>query len=299
MVVRLKCEARNAEITHKGSASAWRATVAFEGNLKDFALGDVFRLIATGGKTGTLYLDRGANQAKVCFRDGRIFFATSTLRHEPLGSRLVQARAISEAQLQNALEVQESEKGTKGGRRIGQILIDEGLLEDIVLERFIREQIVDTLFDLFRWDDGSMRFELDDSASEEDIGLSAPVDLIIEEASRRLEQWDRMGAHIPSLDARFVMAVSPAEKSMEIYLKPREWMLLCHMHGGQGIRSLAEATGFTHFETARILYGMLSAGLVETCEGPEVASLPTFDVVADTVDALDGVYDEESSAKVS
>ena len=272
--------------------------MAFEGNLKDFALGDVFRLIATGGKTGTLYLDRGGAHAEVCFRDGSIFFATSTLRHEPLGSKLVQARAITDAQLEHALEVQESEKGTDGGRRIGQILIDEGLLEDIVLERFVREQIVDTLFDLFRWDDGSMRFEFDEAAAEEDIGLSAPVELIIEEASRRLEQWDRMGTHIPSLDARFVMSVSPAERSMEIYLKPREWMLLCHIHGGQGIRALAEATGFTHFETARILYGMLSAGLVETCEGVDEVS--SADVVAETVDSLDGtLVIEEPHAKVS
>ncbi len=272
--------------------------MAFEGNLTDFSLGDVFRLIASGRKTGTLYLDRGAMQAKVCFREGDIFFASSTRRHEPLGTRLVHARAITEEQLQHALEVQEAEREGDTGRRIGQILIDDGHLEDIVLERFVREQIVDVLFDLFRWDEGLMRFEASETAADEDIGLSAPVELIIEEASRRLEQWDRMGAHIPSLDARFVMAMAPAEKSSEIYLKPHEWMLLCHMHGGRGIRTLAEATGYTYFETARILYGMLSAGLIETYEEDETVE-PVPDEAPEAVAEANDVFADEVAVEVS
>ena len=271
------------------------AAVAFEGNIQDFPLADVFRLIAAGKKTGTLYLDRGALEGKVCFSEGDIFFACSTQRHEPLGSRLVHARVVTEEQLEHALQVQETEKAHDSGRRIGQILIDEGQLEDLVLERFVREQIVDTLFDLFRWEEGTMRFEIDETPAEEDIGLSAPVEAIIEEASRRLEQWDKMGTRIPSLDARFVMAMGPAERGTEIYLKPREWMLLAHMHGGQGIRSLAEITGYTYFETARILYGMLSAGLVETFDDENADSA---NEAMDTASALDALYRDEVTAKV-
>jgi hypothetical protein len=40
-------------------------------------------------------------------------------------------------------------------------------------------------------------------------------------------------------------------------------MLLCYLHGGRSVRELVDATGYNDFETAKILYGMYSAGLIE------------------------------------
>lgn len=237
--------------------------MALEGNLKDFSMADMFHLLASGRKTGSLYLERSGAQGRVCFKDGRVFFASSNWHRESLGRRLVRAGVISEKQLRQALGLQKIQKKEKAGRRLGQILVDEGYLDGTVLEGFIQDQINDTLFDLFRWDEGELRFEADDVPEDEDIGISVSVENIIMEASRRLELWDRIKQKIPSLDTEFVMASSPGDKSMEIHLKPREWMLLCYLHGGRSVRELTERTGYNDFETAKILYGMYAAGLIE------------------------------------
>jgi hypothetical protein len=238
-------------------------SVALEGNLKDFSLADMFRLLSTGRKTGTLFLTRPDAEGKVCFRKGRIFFASSNYNRESLGTRLVEAGVITDKQLRQALGLQKIQKQDKATRRLGQILIVEGYLEASVLEGFIQEQINDTLFDLFRWDDGDLRFEPDEVCEDEDIGISVSVENIIMEASRRLEMWNRIREKIPSMDARFVMAAAPGEKSIEIHLKPREWMLLCYLHGGKSVSELSALTGYNDFETAKILYGMSAAGLIE------------------------------------
>ncbi|MGB4594001.1 MAG: DUF4388 domain-containing protein [Coriobacteriia bacterium] len=237
--------------------------MALEGNLKDFSIADMFRLLASGRKTGTLYLERSDAQGKVCFKKGRVFFASSNWHRESLGRRLVKAAVISEKQLRQALGLQKIQKKEKADRRLGQILVDEGYLDAKVLENFIQEQINDTLFDLFRWEEGQLRFEADETAEEEDIGVSVSVENIIMESSRRLELWSRIRQKIPSLDTEFVMASAPGDKSMEIHLKPREWMLLCYLHGGRSVQELVQLTGYNDFETARILYGMYSAGLIE------------------------------------
>jgi hypothetical protein len=237
--------------------------VALEGNLKDFSLEDMFRLLASGQKTGTLYLERPGAQGRVCFKKGRVFFASSNWHRESLGRRLVRAGVISEKQLRQALGLQKIQKKEKAGRRLGQILIEEGYLDGKVLETFIQEQINDTLFDLFRWEEGELRFEADEVPEEEDIGISISVENIIMEAARRLELWDRIRQKIPSMDTEFQMASAPGDKSMEIHLKPREWMLLCYLHGGRSVRELVELTGYNDFETAKILYGMYAAGLIE------------------------------------
>lgn len=237
--------------------------MALEGNLKDFSLEDMFRLLASGTKTGTLHLERPDAQGSVCFKKGRVFFASSNWNRESIGRRLVKSGVISEKQLRQALGLQKIQKKEKANRRLGQILVDEGYLEAKVLENFIQDQINDTLFDLFRWEEGELRFEPDELCEDEDIGISVSVENIIMEASRRLELWSRIRQKIPSLETRFIMAGAPGDKSMEIHLKPKEWMLLCFLHGGRTVRELVEVTGYNDFDTAKILYGMYSAGLIE------------------------------------
>jgi hypothetical protein len=237
--------------------------VALEGSLKDFSLADMFRLLANGSKTGTLHLSHGSSDGLVCFRDGRIFFASSNSSRESLGRRLVKAGVVSEKQLKQALGLQKIQRAEKAGRRLGEILVEEGYLDAKLLESVIQDQITDTLFDLFLWEDGNLRFDTDDACESEDIGVSVSVENVILEASRRLEQWTRIKERIPSMDMVFVMAPGPGEKSIEVHLKPKEWMLLCHLHGGRSVRELVEITGYNDFETARIVHGMYSAGLIE------------------------------------
>jgi hypothetical protein len=243
--------------------------VALEGNLKDFSLADMFRLLASGRKSGTLHLDRPDAQGKVCFDKGRVFFASSNWNRESLGRRLVRAGVISEKQLRQALGLQKIQKKEKAGRRLGQILVDEGYLDSKVLENFIHDQINDTLFDLFRWEEGNLRFEGDESCDDEDIGIAVSVENIIMESSRRLEIWNKIREKIPSLNTAFTMAAAPGDKSMEIHLKPKEWMLLCYLHGRRSVLDLIELTGYNDFETAKILYGMYSVGLIEKVDGPD------------------------------
>ena len=247
--------------------------MALEGNLKDFSLEDMFRLLASGDKTGTLYMEREDAEGKVCFKKGRVFFASSNWNRESLGRRLVKAGVISEKQLRQALGLQKIQKKEKANRRLGQILVDEGYLDSKVLEDFIQEQINDTLFDLFRWEQGELRFEAQETCEDEDIGISVSVENTIMEASRRLELWTKIRERIPSLETRFIMASAPGDKSMEIHLKPKEWMLLCFLHGGRTVRELTELTGYNDFETAKILYGMFAAGLIEKLASPDEAAV--------------------------
>jgi hypothetical protein len=164
--------------------------MALRGNLRDFSLPDVFQLVTLSGKTGVLHIKRTGAEGSVWFRDGEVFFAQSDWHREPLGTRLVTAGKITPSALSRALEVQRAE--APSGRRLGQILVDEGYTSEKVLEAFVQEQIQDTIFDLFRWDEGDFDFETLESAPEEDIGLSVSIENIVMEGSRRLEEWARI-----------------------------------------------------------------------------------------------------------
>jgi hypothetical protein len=246
--------------------------MALRGNLKDFSLPDVFQLVTLSRKTGILRIRRGDGaEGSVWFREGDVFFAQSNWNREPLGERLVGADKITPSALARALEAQRTEG--EGGRRLGQILVDEGYITDKVLEAFVQEQIQDTIFDLFRWDEGAFDFEPLASTPDEDIGLSVSIENIVMEGSRRLEEWNRIKKKIPSMEIVFKMATAPGEGTFEISLKPVEWNLLLLIDGTRSVAEIATATGRTDFDVSRILYGLYSAGLLEVASDDEVEKL--------------------------
>ena len=237
--------------------------MALEGNLKDFSLTDMFRLLATGAKTGTLHVDGVRGGGIVCFRDGQVFYASAHESIEPAGKRLVRGGLISEKQMRQAQGLMKIQKKDKATRRLGQILVDEGYVESAALEEYIRGQISDALFDLMRWEEGSLRFESDETLAEADLGLAVTIDSVLADSERRLELWNKIKDKIPSMETRFAMSASPGQKPADIHLKPREWMLLCYLHGSRSVSELVELTGYDDFETAKVLYGMYAGGLIE------------------------------------
>ena len=238
--------------------------MALEGNLKDFSLADMFRLLASGSQVrAAARLQRRRGEGLVCFKDGEVFFASSGDTGEAVGKRLVSAGVISAKQLRQASGLMKIQKKDKAGRKLGQILIDEGYLDADVLENVLREQIADALFDLLRL--GRRRAAL---RVGRDLcrGRPRPVGL----KWRRRWPMPRSGFKCGAASGRRFRRVTRvsrwprnrASKPVDIHLKPREWMLLCYLHDGRSVDELVEQTGYNDFETTRTLYGMYAEGLI-------------------------------------
>jgi hypothetical protein len=237
--------------------------VTLEGNLKDFALQDVFRVLASGRKTGVLHVAGAAGEGVVCFHDGQVVYASTSAERVPATLMLSTAGIISEKQLRQAQGLMKIQKQDKADRRLGQILVDEGYLDAEVLRSLVRSGVSDAVFEMLCLEEGQMRFEPDEPCSDVDIGISVPVDQIVEDAATRIEAWERMRDCMPSLDTRFAISPSPGRGSAEILIKPAEWVMLRYLHGGSSVRELVELTGRSDFETATVVYGMYTSGLVE------------------------------------
>ncbi len=267
--------------------------MALAGNLRDFSLPDIFQLISLSKKTGSLDIVRDDTEGHVYFKDGEVFFAISNWHQESLGKRLVNSEKITNEQLKKSVKQQKEEKQK---RRLGQILIEKKYITENVLSTFVQEQIQDTIFDLFRWQEGEFNFRAGEIPSEEDIGLSVSVENIIMEGARRLEEWNRIVQKIHSLEMVFNMASGPGEGTFEISLKPMEWKIICLLDGQKTIKDLIDITGLNDFEICRIIYGMYSAGLLEEAE--EIEEMETAEEEVETaeeeIEAEQGEVEEEA-----
>ncbi|MCK4777948.1 MAG: DUF4388 domain-containing protein [Actinomycetia bacterium] len=238
--------------------------MSLEGNLKEFDLPDIFNLITMTKKTGFLQIRRTDAEGRVYFKEGEVYFAISNWNRSSLGQRLIQEKKITEEELERAVMLQKNKEKAK---RLGEILVSEKFISRNELTTFIQKQILDTVFDLFRWETGDFEFLAGEVAEKEDIGVSLSTENIIMEASRRIKEWERIKHKIPSLEIVFRMAEAPGEGERDILLKPGEWKLLRLIDGSRDINSFIRILGMSDFEVCKIIYGLFSVGLLEIISG--------------------------------
>lgn len=170
--------------------------MSLNGKLEDVSLADVMQFIHLGRRTGTLSLTRGVEEAEIGFHRGQIVSAwgPGSVR---LGDLLVRQSLLSSAQVHDVLRQQASEQPR---RSLGQILVQNELLEFEQVRAVIEDQIQATVYDLVTWTSGSFEFSLDELKPIDDIAmypgdvipkLNLNTQMLLLEASRIMDEAKR------------------------------------------------------------------------------------------------------------
>ena len=257
------------------------------GSLDDFTLPDIFRLMSFAKKTGRLDVVRSAGEGKVFFREGEVYFAESSISKEPIGQKLLKARAVTEGQLMKALDEHKA-----SGERLGTVLLNSGVVSQEQLENAIRQQIEDAIFDLLRWELGEFDWEPGTEMTVE-IPIAVSVENLIMEASRRLDEFEVIKRKIPSEETVLGMAPTPPEGAVEINITPEEWRILVLVDGNRTVGQIGQMVGLDGFSAMRVLYGLVSAGLIEVVDGSVPAAAE-----ADEIEEVEEVEEAEVIAEI-
>jgi len=235
--------------------------VALEGPLKELHIQDVFQLLDLGRKSGVLRVTSELRQsaATVSFDRGGVVAASLGSDALPIGSRLVRVGKITGEELDRARHLQNS----GDCRRLGDILVDIGAIGRRELDRQLKAQIEETVFELLRWTEGYFRFEEGapgHSAVESPVHF--PTEALLMEAARRLDEWSRIGSTVAHLGLVPRLPASEEPAGAPLDLVPFEWEVLAAVDGERDLHALAHALGRSEFEVARTVYGLTNAGVL-------------------------------------
>ena len=126
------------------------------GRLDDLSLPQVLQLLSANRLSGKLSITRQDARGTIVLRDGKVIFATTNTARETVGSLLLLKRLVSVSRLTEALEIQNS---SPEERRLGTILVEMGAIDPETLREIVSEQFARVLGDLFRWQNGYLRFQ--------------------------------------------------------------------------------------------------------------------------------------------
>jgi hypothetical protein len=229
------------------------------GRVHDASLPEIFRLLKIGGKTGLLRVTSGRHWGDVYFRDGEVYYASSSANGAPLGERLVRAGELSARDLSRTLAEQRAAEKPK---LLGALLREGGLVTEEVLERYVREQIEDSVFIVFGWSDAGFNFILDREPPVDDVLVSLDADYVIMEGCRRVDEWGVIIERLGSLEK--VPHLTAAAGTNQVALKASEWQVICYVDGRRDINTIVEESGLDRWRTAKIIYSLMAAGLALT-----------------------------------
>jgi hypothetical protein len=169
------------------------------------------------------------------------------LRHFDLSDVL---QLIGFGQKEGALRI-------RGERGEGVIYFNDGMATHAEIGDLVGD---DAMLRIVQWRDGHFSFDTTDTTELRTVQLS--IQHVILEAARQVDEWRKIEAVIPSLETVVAFIDEPSEGVESIKLEPDEWKVLSLVDGVRSVRSLSEGTGFSEFQASRIIYRLITSGLL-------------------------------------
>jgi hypothetical protein len=140
--------------------------VSFGGRLETLELSALLQTLSVGAASGRLTLTRLDRHAVLVLRSGRVVYASGGTAGETLAGRLLREGLVAEADIMSALDRQYDGTGFK---RLGEVLVDMGLLAEGTLQAVVRRRMEDLVSELLSWKGGFFRFEPATAGSDADV----------------------------------------------------------------------------------------------------------------------------------
>jgi cytochrome c-type biogenesis protein CcmH/NrfG len=236
--------------------------MAIEGPLRELGIHDVFQLLDLSRKTGALRVtsELRGNAGTIYFHEGTIIFAEIRSNPHPLGALLLRTGKITEADLERARDMQTRQHDP---RRLGEILVALGVLSVREVERQVRFQIEEVVFEVMSWGEGFFSFTEEAVTSvPAEAAVRISTEALLMEGARRIDEWSRIEKRVPHVGV--LPQLAPASPGGEggLDLLPAEWEVLALIDGARDVRAIAQELGRSEFDVAKTLFGLDSAGVV-------------------------------------
>jgi uncharacterized protein DUF4388 len=151
----------------------------------------------------------------------------------------------------------------KKDEHVGLIYLKDGNIVHAELGDIKGEEAV---YELAIWNDGEFHFEPDVEPATRSISKSNTN--LLMEAARRLDEWRVLSRKISNLDSIPEFVVDQGSDRGQIQLNTHEWLILSKINGKQGIREIAKGSNLPVFDICKVLYGLVTHGLVALKEPP-------------------------------
>jgi len=153
----------------------------------------------------------------------------------------------------------------KNGPESGRIFLRKGQIIHATAGSLVGEQAV---YELARWSEGEFAFTPGVETDIESIDKSNTN--LLMEAARQIDEWKILSKKIGS--TRMVPVFAPQASRVSVSFTPPEWSVITKVDERRSIDEIAAGLGLGSFEVCKVIYGLLTSGVLALRE--DLRTLP-------------------------
>ena len=142
----------------------------------------------------------------------------------------------------------------------------------------------EAVYELAIWPEGDFAFHAGEDSPRATIQKSNTN--LLMEAARRIDEWQVLSKRIPSTR---LVPVFTEQATTSVSLTALEWKLVCKIDERRNVDDIAASLGQGPFDTCKLLYGLVTSGLVALKE--DLASLGADRLQKMTAEQLREVFE--------
>jgi len=217
----------------------------------------ILQVLCNQKLTGILRVNKVNTEYQIFILEGHIIYAIEPRKKARLGDLLKRDGLLTENQIQECLIIAKKEK-----LALGKILVQQGVISSGILKEFLYKQVEEILFTLFLWESGEFQFEKTSLNLKWLVAFRLNIMKLILDASRRVDTMAVIAKQIP--DHTVVFRLSEKAKTHDRKkLNTKEIEILSLIDNTRTVLEIINESGFDEFLVYRILYSLITSGLIE------------------------------------
>ena len=239
-------------------------------DLREFGLLDLLSLAFATRKSGTLVVRAGSVTVESQFQEGQLADVRLDGVSSVFADAVVRAGSVTPEQVSGAVASQSATHPAYASTllRVSELSREE--LQHIATERALQ------IFDhMVIWPEGSFAF--DTVATPEPPARSLELEMagVLDHVRARLQEWKRLQAVWPDLDASLAMAPGARDRREPIAFGSTEWATVVRLCEQPSLRRLATQLALDEFEVREIADLLRARGIVQARINLSALEVPT------------------------
>jgi hypothetical protein len=235
--------------------------VVLSGSLREFILADVFQLLTQQKITGKLLLNNNVDEGAIIFKDGAIVCAyKDTEKFEnKLESYLTD---IKKANVTDCKSLFTAYKDNIAG--LTKEILSHSMMTQAEIATLAEITVEDITCSLFLWHKGSYRFSTIRNVDRFiPAKISIPVENIVMEAMRRVDEWNRMQEYIT--DEIIFINAEKSDTNENLNLDPINdpvGYIIQKINGTSSVKELIATTPLSHYKIYESLNTLIQSNKI-------------------------------------
>lgn len=231
------------------------------GRLEEFSLVELMQAIGLASKTGALHLYHRDGRTAVIYFDEGAIVSCSELDTEALtlGAVLQQLGTATSDQLEHAFRMQTQDPL---GKRIGERLIDLGIISPEALNDALRTQALWTVRELGLWREGTYEFHPGEHLPTDASPIRIDYQRAVMELVRYEHEWQALEPFLPDGMRTHVQMAFEPPAGHPLLFHAAAWRVITRVNAQRTVRRIASSLRLPELDVARMVGPLIREGLL-------------------------------------